>query len=292
MSSAALRPYILHLRPKSWPTVGLHMIAGAFIAIGPGALGPIAFLRALAACAVWTILLNGGTLALNSAYDRDDGDVGFLKKPPPPPPGLAAYGFALMVLGLAPAWFLGRGFFLVYLVSVPMSWAYSAKPLRLKARGGWDVVVNMVGYGALTPLAGWLAVAPAPTPRQALICAGFGFLFGSMYPMTQFYQMEEDLRKGARTLAIRLGVRGSMLFICATLVAANLCWFAAASARPVPIALCGWAVLALQGALWAGLTALWWVRYDAFPHERGFYIAMATWAISNLALIAAFGWAP
>jgi 4-hydroxybenzoate polyprenyltransferase len=276
------------------------MMAGGLGAFSPedGSLW-----RTLAACGIWAVLLNGGTLALNSAVDKDDGDVGYLNNPPPLPRGLGVFGTTLMLLGVVASWFLGTAFFVVYLVCFVMSWLYSVPPARLKARGGWDVVINMIGYGALTCLAGWLAVAPRPLGTDWLIFAGFAFLFAAVYPMTQFYQREEDRRKGAQTLAIVLGDRGSMLFIHAALLLANLSWFVAACGRMgadwIPMSLnsgvtpapgmVGWAALAAQAVLWFAFSADWWARFDRYPHQKGLYRSMVLWAFSNLSLILVFG---
>ena len=62
---------------------------------------------------LWVVCLNGGTLALNSAFDRDEGDVAYLKRPPPPPRHLAAFSLGLMgagqLLALAPPDSVRRG---------------------------------------------------------------------------------------------------------------------------------------------------------------------------------------
>ena len=63
-----------------------HTAVGYLLAVGlAGAargerLGP-----ALLGLALWVVCLNGGTLALNSAFDRDEGDIAYLRRPPPPP---------------------------------------------------------------------------------------------------------------------------------------------------------------------------------------------------------------
>lgn len=73
--------YILHLRPLEWPIMTAHFLLGTFLAAGldvpwqAGLLGWFAFVA----------LLNGGTLAINSAFDNDEGDIGYLKQPPKPP---------------------------------------------------------------------------------------------------------------------------------------------------------------------------------------------------------------
>src|SRR2546430_2867318 len=49
------------------------------------------FRSALAALAIWVICLNGGTLAINSVFDKDEGDIGYLVAPPPIPTYLLAF---------------------------------------------------------------------------------------------------------------------------------------------------------------------------------------------------------
>lgn len=281
------RAWFWHLRPRSWPTVAGHALAGALMARGLDALSPSGSLyKTLSACAIWAILLNGGTLALNSAIDRDEGDVGFLNDPPPIPRGLGIYGLMLMLLGCLPAWWIGRPFLAVYAISVVLSILYSVPPVRLKARGGWDVLINMIGYGGLTALAGWLAASPLPIQGQWGIFAGFAFLFGAFYPMTQFYQKEEDERAGARTLALILGDQGSMLFIHGCLFAANLAWLWALWSRPT--APWAWTCYIAQALLWFVFALDWWRRFSRYPHQKGMYRALLLWALTNVLLIAAF----
>src|SRR4051812_14247198 len=103
--------YLLHLRPAEWPIMAAHTAVGYLLAvglagaaawqrIGPAALGLV----------LWVICLNGGTLALNSAFDRDEGDVAYLRSPPPPPSGLAGWSLALMAAGQIVAFALPSGF--------------------------------------------------------------------------------------------------------------------------------------------------------------------------------------
>src|SRR5207247_2402714 len=55
--------------------------------------------QAIAALVVWVVFLNGGTLAINSVFDQDEGDIGYLRAPPPPPRHLLGFSVALLAGG-------------------------------------------------------------------------------------------------------------------------------------------------------------------------------------------------
>jgi 4-hydroxybenzoate polyprenyltransferase len=287
--------YFLHLRPKSWPTLFAHAFAGAMMAKGPDLFKSTethTLIQALVGSIVWAVCLNGGTLAFNSAIDKDDGDVGFLNNPPPIPKHLAAFGFGLMLIGCVAGFFISLSYLLAYVVCVVLSWLYSAPPARLKTRGGWDVAVNMIGYGALTLLAGWFAVVPNPDGVAWFVALGFACLFGVVYPMTQFYQREEDERKGARTLALMLGKHGSMIFIHVSLILALLSWGWALNLQMVRSPYVSDQALyfaAVPGVIWLIFCLDWWIRFDRYPHQKGLYRSMALWAITDILLVITFG---
>src|SRR5947207_11478295 len=78
--------YVLHLRPAEWPIMAGHTMLGYVLAVGiKGAGSGERLLPALGALLIWVILLNGGTLAINSVFDKDEGDIGYLNAPPPLP---------------------------------------------------------------------------------------------------------------------------------------------------------------------------------------------------------------
>lgn len=264
------------------------------MAEGLGALRPPRLWPLLGGIALWTLFLHGGTLAYNSAFDKDTGDVGFLDRPPPPPRGLALYSMALMAVGAILSLAISRNFFLIYALSVCMSWLYSAPPARLKKRGGWDVVINSIGYGAFTAMAGWFTVGASFDHRDALIFVGFAFLFAAVYPMTQFYQREEDRASGARTLVLVLGDRNAMLFIHGAILLAIASWAIAAWARMLtPLALAAeWFFIAIPSILWLAFAAHWWATFPRYNHKRGFYGSMVLWALTDVALVLAFYYGP
>jgi 4-hydroxybenzoate polyprenyltransferase len=282
--------YLLHLRPAEWPIMAAHTALGFVLAVG---LAPLlrgeqlgAGLRALA---VWVVFLNGGTLALNSVFDRDEGDIGYLRAPPAPPRHLLAFSLTLLGAGQLLALALPRGFALVYAVCFAMSLAYSVPPLRFKAVAGVDWLINMWGFGAFTPFAGWAATGRPLDLVHGLVLVGFCPLFAALYPLTQIYQFEEDRRRGDRTLALILGMRASLLVaIGATLLA--FAFFAAAAAGRVA-AWWQWVGLAVALAAWLRVLLPWYRRRETMTsagHQRGFYAALTAWAVTDVAVLVAF----
>ena len=288
-------------RPRQWPVLTAQFVAGTVFALpaGPTAADALGAVRAgplLAGWAAWVVLLNGGTLAFNSAWDRDREAVAFLPRPPQPPAWLATAALAAMAAGAAlGALAVGRGFGALTAACVALSAAYSHPRTRWKGRPGLDLATNMAGYGAGTTAAELLAARaalpgdlPAPGPGPALACLGFACLFGSFYPLTQLYQLAADRARGDRTLSARLGPgRALDLSLLLGLLALGALE----------------AALAAGGrASWRGLPAaalfLWllnlahWRRHAGSlapaGHERGMYRALALWALVDLTLVAAW----
>jgi 4-hydroxybenzoate polyprenyltransferase len=282
--------YVLHLRPREWPIMIAHTSIGFVIAIGARA-----FLRGdrfgayLIMVLSWVGCLNAGTLALNSAFDRDEGDIGYLDSPPPIPRHLGLVSFVLMMVGQLLALSLGSGFAIAYAICFAMSIAYSVPPVRLKAVAGADWLINIVGVGVLTPFAGWSASGFALRPEARWVMIGFGFLFGSLYPLTQIYQFDEDSSRGDRTLARILGVRAS-LAISAGAAALGFAAFSHGLLLAGPTVMSRNA-LVVAGAVWAVVLGNWILRQGRMTsaeHQRGMYRALAAWAVTDIAIVIAF----
>ena len=287
--------YILHLRPAEWPIMAAHTAVGYLLAVGlSGAgrgeqLGP-----ALLGLVLWVGCLNGGTLALNSAFDRDEGDIAYLRNPPPPPRRLAAFALSLMAAGQAAALLLPALYQAVYAVCFALSVLYSVPPFRLKAVAGADWVINTVGFGTLTPLAGWAATGRPLESTDAIVLLAFCPLFAALYPLTQLYQLEEDARRGDRTLALLLGVRRSLdVALGATILAFALLAHGAvrSSWSSTPGAL-RWGALAVAALAWVLVLVPWRRRADALSaagHQARMYRALGAWAVTDLAVVVAWG---
>lgn len=289
--------YLLHTRPAEWPIMATHTALGYLLAVGiAGAAGGELLCPAALGLVLWVVFLNGGTLAINSAFDKDEGDIGYLRQPPPVPAHLFSFGMALLVAGGALSLLLPPAFTVAYGLCFVMSVLYSVPPFRFKAVAGVDWVINMVGFGALTPYAGW-ALTGRPLDRPALLVfAAFAPLFASLYPLTQIYQFEEDRRRGDRTLALMLGERASLLLAIGAAVLAFFLFFLAGAGR-------GWLLVAPGGGWRAGLLTLafacWMVvlipwaircrRMTPDQHQLGMYAALGAWAVTDVAIALGFG---
>ena len=282
--------YILHLRPREWPIMVAHTSIGFVIAVGLRAMVSGAHLTDyLVALVAWVGCLNAGTLALNSAFDQDDGDIGYLDAPPPVPRRLAHVSISLMAAGQIIAFVLPAGFWIAYAVCFAMSVAYSVPPLRLKSVAGADWAINIVGVGVLTPYAGWAASGMAMRLEGLWVLGGFGLLFGALYPLTQLYQFNEDATRGDMTLARRLGIGVSLGVSLAAAIAAFAAFgeglFIAGST------LLGRRALAVAGIVWVVVLAGWLLfhrRMTGAGHKRGMYRALAAWALTDGAVVLAF----
>jgi 4-hydroxybenzoate polyprenyltransferase len=272
-----------------------HTAVGYLLAVGlTGAalgtrLGP-----ALLGLAFWVVCLNGGTLALNSAFDRDEGDIAYLRHPPTPPRRLAGFALMLMASGQLAALALPPAYQAAYAVCFVLSVLYSVPPIRLKAVAGADWLVNMVGFGTLTPFAGWAATGRPLDPTAAIVLLAFGPLFAALYPLTQLYQLEEDARRGDRTLALMLGARHGLdvALAAATAAFALFAWAAARSDWSAGPDGLRWAALGLALVAWLAVLVPWRVgvgRLAATDHQRRMYHALGAWAVTDIAVVLAWG---
>lgn len=282
--------YVLHMRPREWPIMAAHTALGFILARGVHSTLRGTGLGALwGALGIWVLLLNGGTLAINSAFDRDVGDVGYLDAPPPAPRALAPFALALMTAGQLLAFALPRGFAVAYAICFVLSLMYSVPPVRLKAVAGADWLINMVGFGSLTPYAGWAATGRPLTDSAAWVLVAFCPLFAALFPLTQLYQLEEDRTRGDRTLAVAIGVRRSLILSLVFASIAFACFARAAQLSATTTA--GRVTLGVASLSWLAVLASWLARSPrmaAADHKRGMYLALGAWAVTDIAALTAF----
>ena len=286
--------YLLHMRPAEWPIMAAHTALGYLLAVGlEGTRQGMHVGAALTGLGLWVVCLNGGTLAINSAFDRDEGDIAYLRSPPPAPRRLFAFGLAMMGAGQVGALALGMPFAIAYAFCFLLSVLYSVPPVRLKAVAGADWTINVIGFGAMTPLAGWLATGVALRRPEAIAMLAFAPLFGALYPLTQLYQVDEDRRRGDRTFAVRLGARRSLAVAIGCAVAA-FALFALAGRVAGWDGLAGgrrWGLIAAAAVPWLLLLVPWYYRAGRLTPaqaQRGMYLALGAWGLTDLAVLAAW----
>lgn len=150
--------------------------------------------------------------------DQDSGSIGGLKHPPKATRTLFFVSNGLDILGLMISALISNVFFLLNLLLVILSRAYSYRNIRLKkfAILGFLVVSISQGgisfiniYGGLNNIYKIQNLFSLETMTYALIPTLF---VGAIYPITQIYQHEEDNMNGDTTLSMILGIRGSFLF--------------------------------------------------------------------------------
>ena len=159
-------------------------------------------------------------------------------------------------------------------------------PFRFKAVAGVDWVINMWGFGTLTPYAAWAATGRPLDLGHALVLLAFCPLFAALYPLTQLYQFDEDRRRGDRTLALILGMRLSLIIavVCTLLAFVLLGWAATllkADGR--------WLLAPL--VVWLTVLTPWLLRREFWSpaeHQRGMYRALGAWAVTDVVVLLVF----
>ncbi len=98
--------------------------------------------------------------------------------------------------------------------------------------------------------------------------------------------MEEDRRRGDRTLALLVGLRASLgvAIACTALAFALFGWAAAV------LGVRAW-LLVVPLVAWVAVLVPWYRRREALPapaHQRGMYRALAAWAVTDLVVLLVF----
>lgn len=208
-----IRSTLLHLRfPFSYFLLPVYLFA---LAISPN-LGEQ---RLLWSFLIIHVLLYPASNGYNSYFDKDEGAIGGLKNPPPVNKSLYYASIGLDVLAVVlGAWFVSGWFAIMLFIYGMISKAYSHPAIRLKKYpvAGWITVsvfqgfftfmMCYVGINDFSPDQLIHARVYVPAALSTLMLLG-------TYPMTQVYQHEEDAARGDQTISLRLGIRGTFLFV-------------------------------------------------------------------------------
>lgn len=184
---------------------------------------------ALVVVAWW--LLNAGTMWLNAGLDQDQGEVLF-GDAVEVPAGVQWYAYPVLVACVTLAWIADPLAGAAAVGCATMAVLYSHPKIALKGHPVGGPAVNVIGYGLLSPMAGWAVVDVAVNPRTLLAwgLAAVGVL--GCYFVAQAFQEEEDRSRGYRTLVATHGPQ-------VTLMAARWCYGIGFVVCTV-VALAGW----------------------------------------------------
>lgn len=220
--------YIQHTRPKSY-------IASFFLAFSGYACSPIKantilglLIDILLILLIYSVLLWGGTSAVNTYYDGDeDGPLNYLPNPPKVPPGLGIFGTILMALSVLVATFINMNMVILCSISLLLSFLYSGRfgKFRGKEIGVLDNAISAIGSGIIAILIGYSLQNLEFDFRVLFIGLAFTISIFGTYPCTQIHQMKKtDTYLDAKNYASLVGpsnaliIGGVCLFISLSII--------------------------------------------------------------------------
>jgi 1,4-dihydroxy-2-naphthoate octaprenyltransferase len=254
--------WILAIRPRTLPAAGAGVVMGAALAWRDGYFR----FEAALVCLLTALLLQIGSNLANDVFDYERGaDAGArlgptrvtqagLLTPAQVKAGAAIVFATSAVLGLSLVRLGGWPILLVGLAAIVSAIAYSGGPFPIGYHGLGDLFVFLffgvasvagtyyVQAGFVSPAAWWMTIPP-------------GLIVTAILVVNNLRDLENDRRAGKRTLAVRLGGRGTRIQYLACLVVAYLALVPAAWSGLIPRA--SWlAWLSLPMALGAARTVL------------------------------------
>ena len=165
----------------------------------------------------------------NSYIDRDESPIGGLEKPPLPTKGLfyttLFMDFLSVVLSII---FVNLLFALCILLYIVASRAYSSKQIRVKKYPIWGFLLVTVFQGAFTFYMAYTGITNTAliiNKANLFLLLGCSFQIAGVYPLTQVYQHQQDLKDGVITLSYKLGYIGTFIFTASMFVICNECYF-------------------------------------------------------------------
>jgi chlorophyll synthase len=171
---------------------------------------------------------------------------------------------SLAVLGLLFSLFINLTFTMLMGGCILLSILYSNPYMRLKARGGWDLIVNMVGIGILLPLAGW-SIAKPVTEFPFFYLPSIFLGIGALYVLTTVADHKLDLRNGINSLVVRFGRDATVALGFAFLVADTFSLLIIGYFNY----LVDWRIMRF---MWPPLVAQWFVYYHYMMRGKVTYL--------------------
>ena len=178
-------------------------------------IDPEANLTLLLVILIWHLLVFPSSNGYNSYHDQDDSPIGGLANPPKVSKTLLKAANFLDGLAIFLSYLINPAFALFVTIYIIFSRLYSNRKIRLKKfplsgflvvfffQGAWVFIANFIAFNKLNLLF-------APPVQYAALASSF--LVGTMYPLTQIYQHEDDEKDQVKTMSMVLGKRGTFMF--------------------------------------------------------------------------------
>lgn len=154
--------------------------------------------------------------AYNSTQDRDEGSVGLIKKPLPVPKLLMPITVIMDCCALILCYTIHPSTAVLLFIYIIASRLYSYRGVRLKKYPILGFLIVFICQGALVF---WMVMSVivsdinGNTFIESLPMAFVSSLFiGSIYPLSQIYQHEQDKKDGVYTISAMLGYRITFIF--------------------------------------------------------------------------------
>jgi 4-hydroxybenzoate polyprenyltransferase len=250
--------YLELARPFTLLAPALGMVSGGVMGWGAAAsLSSQPFpLVPIAMGALMAALLNAASNALNQICDLE---IDAINKPRRPLPSgrlgrsqAAWFSAILYACALVVGWLINIQCFILALIAVLFTIAYSVPPVRTKRYGLFANLTIAVPRGSLLVVAGWSTAANAIDPQPWYVSLVFGgFLLGAA-STKDFSDVAGDRAGACRTLPVSYGPRAAALMMSPFLVLPFLLLpigvkYGLLSGRPTVLTALGW-LLACWGA--------------------------------------------
>jgi 1,4-dihydroxy-2-naphthoate octaprenyltransferase len=158
--------------------------------------------------------------------DKDETPIGGLSRPLQPTRQLFYASIIMDSIALLLAAYLNRVLSLGILIYILASRAYSYRRIRLKKYPITGFITVFLCQGALVYFITSYTVQVDHTNNVSFLCCFIaGLLIGALYPLTQIYQHEADIRDGVITLSYLLGKRGTFIFSGGSFILATVLLF-------------------------------------------------------------------
>ncbi len=199
-----IKSFLSHLR--------LHyqflILSGAFVSGAVFARAPCSSALLIQFLSVH-VLLFGGVTVYNSYWDKDTGPIGGLRAPLPLAAWTLPASWVFQAVGLSLALRVSAISASVHAISMLFFWLYSGPRARWKGRPWLSLVAIGISTGVGGFLLGYLHDGRKAVP---LVCwagaIGVACLIVSLFPMSQAFQVEEDLERRDLTFTARYGLAG------------------------------------------------------------------------------------